>query len=367
MLLIALLIAFTFPIAFLVILNRFDLYNTGKFHFNLLTLAGGVVAYYVAAHINPWVVNMGWAPWSTVVRFVAPVVEEILKSLILIYLVQRADFNYVVDGALYGFGAGIGFAVIENYEYVTGNAQIALVLALVRVFSTNLMHATGSGLIGTALAYSRGDKNKRQGFFIILGGFAVAMLFHGLFNTMVNAGAFLVLAIAYGVIGLWLIWTIIRRGMNIQKDWVAEKLGMADRVTLEETKVVSNIETVNEVLRPVEQRFGTEKAGLVRNLIYKQAEIGIKRKLLESVTSDVRKAEMETIIKELVAEVDDLRKNIGAYCMMMVREVYLGQDLQMWNLLNARVAAAGLGQKGGGLWDRVATRVKQNPDEAEKP
>ncbi|MEN9561895.1 MAG: hypothetical protein RIR73_139 [Chloroflexota bacterium] len=365
MLVTALLIAFTFPIAFLVILNRFDLYNTGKFHFNLLTLAGGLVAYFIAAQINPWVVNMGWASWSTVVRFVAPVVEEILKSLILIYLVQRADFNYVVDGALYGFGAGIGFAVIENYEYVTGNAQVALVLALVRVFSTNLMHATGSGLIGTALAYSRGDKNKRQGIFIILGGYAVAMLFHGLFNTMVNAGAFLILAIAYGVIGLWLIWTIIRRGMNIQKNWVAEKLGMADRVTLEETKVVSNIEAVHEVLNPVEQRFGTEKAGLVRNLIYKQAEIGIKRKLLESVTSDVRKTEMETIIKDLAAEVDELRKNIGAYCMMMVREVYLGQDLQIWNLLNARVAAAGLGQKGGGLWNRVSARLKDSSSQKE--
>ena len=136
---------------------------------------------------------------------------------------------------------------------------------------------------------------------------------------------------------------------------------------LEETKVVSNIETINEVLRPVEQRFGSEKASLVRNLIYKQAEIGIKRKLLESVASETRKIEMEAIIKELASEVDVLRQNIGSYCMMMVREVYLGQDLQIWNLLNARVAAAGLGQKGGGLWDRVATRVKQNPDEAEKP
>ncbi|MBK9207159.1 MAG: PrsW family intramembrane metalloprotease [Anaerolineales bacterium] len=37
----------------------------------------------------------------------APILEEILKSLILIYLVKRAEFNYVVDGAIYGFGAGL--------------------------------------------------------------------------------------------------------------------------------------------------------------------------------------------------------------------------------------------------------------------
>ena len=51
--------------------------------------------------------------------------------------------------------------------------------------------------------------------------------------------------------------------------------------------------------------------------------------------------------------------------MMFVRTVYLEQDIQIWNLLNARVAAAGLGQKGGGLWDRVNTRMKDshNPQE----
>ena len=47
--------------------------------------------------------------------------------------------------------------------------------------------------------------------------------------------------------------------------------------------------------------------------------------------------------------------------MMMVREVYLGSDMQIWGLLNARIAAAGLGQKGGGLWDRVTELLRESP------
>ncbi len=359
---IALAIAFVIPLLFLWFLRKFDLFQTGQIRLNLTTLICGLAAYAIAAQINPAMVNAGWVTWDQVIRITAPIVEELLKGLILIYLVQRADFNYVVDGALYGFGAGIGFAIIENYEYVTGNPEIALTVAIARVFSTNLVHATASGLIGTALAYRRGDSTWR-GWAVVLGGYSVSILLHMIFNTMVNAGAFLVVAIIFGLTGMGLIWYVIKRGLNVQKDWVAEKLNMTDRVTRQETKVASNIEAINEVLSPVEKRFGLQMASLVRSLIYKQAEMGIKRKLLETAANETRKNDINTIIEDLSRETNDLRKQIGPYCMMMVRSVYLDHDIQIWNLLNARVAAAGLGQKGGGLWDRVNERLQMPPSQ----
>lgn len=362
---IALFIAFTIPLLFLLALNKFDLYKTGQIKFNVATLISGLVAYEIAAQINPAMVNAGWVTWDQVIRITAPIIEELLKALILIYLVQRADFNYVVDGALYGFGAGIGFAIIENFEYVTGNPEIALSVALARVFSTNLVHATASGLIGTALAYRRGDATWR-GWAVVLGGYVISILIHMIFNTMVSAGAFLVVAIIFGLTGMGLIWYVIKRGLNIQKEWVAEKLNMTDRVTRQESKVVSNIEAINEVLSPVEKRFGSKMASLVRNLIYKQAEMGIKRKLLETAANETRRNDINKIIQDLSMETNELRKQIGPYCMMMVRSVYLDNDLQIWNLLNARVAAAGLGQKGGGLWDRVNERMQAIPPQEDE-
>ncbi len=362
---IALSIAFIVPLLFLLLLRRFDLYQTGQIKFNLATLIWGLFAYTIAARINPAMVNAGWVTWDQVIRITAPIVEELLKALILIYLVQRADFNYVVDGALYGFGAGIGFAIIENFEYVTGHADIALTVALARVFSTNLVHATASGLIGTALAYRRGDSTWR-GWVAVVGGYLVSILIHMVFNTMVNAGAFLVVAIIFGVTGMALIWYVIKRGLNVQKEWVAEKLNMTDRVTRQESKVVSHIETINEILSPVEKRFGASMATLVRNLIYKQAEMGIKRKLLDTAANEAKKSEIKKIIGDLSEEMNNLRKQIGPYCMMMVRSVYLDQDIQVWNLLNARIAESGTGQKGGGLWDRANARMQAPPSQDER-
>ena len=75
---------------------------------------------------------------------------------------------------------------------------------------------------------------------------------------------------------------------------------------------------------------------------------------------------MNEIIEGLVTDTNDLRNQIGTYCMILVREVYLGQDIQVWNLLNARIAAAGPGQKGGGLWDRVNVRMKETNEPQEE-
>lgn len=365
--LIAIFIAFTIPLLFLFFLRKFDLFSTGKFSVNIFTVMWGVVAYALAAQINPAMVNAGWVTWDQVIRITAPILEEILKAIILIYLVQRADFNYVVDGALYGFGAGIGFAIIENYEYVSGSPEIALTIALARVFSTNLVHATGSGVIGTALAYRRGNASWRGVVAVILGGYAFSIIFHMVFNTMVSAGTYIIVAVLFGAVGMSLIWFVIRRGMDTQKQWVGEKLGVEDRVTKSETRAVTGIDkVVQELLKPFEERFGSEKVPAVRDLLSKQAEIGIKRKLLDSTPSPIKRKEVEDIIQKLVHEMEELRRLIGVYPMMFVRTVYLDQDKKVWDTLNARVAASSTGQKGGGVWDRVNERVKQSPPQDDK-
>ncbi|MCE9646667.1 MAG: PrsW family intramembrane metalloprotease [Chloroflexi bacterium] len=357
--------AFVIPLLFLFLLNKFDLYGTGKFPVNILTILCGALAYFLAAQINPAFIQAGWATRDQVVRITAPILEEFLKALILIYLVQRADFNYVVDGAIYGFGAGIGFAIIENYEYITGHPELAMTIAVARVFSTNLIHATASGLIGTALAYRRGESSWR-GWVVVLLGYLIAMAFHMGFNTMVSAGTFLVFAIIFGAVGVGLIWFVIKRGLNIQKNWVGEKLGMGDRVTKSEATVVRNIEDLREVLAPIEKQFGPAKVPIVEGIIRRQAEIGIKRKLLDTTPSESKRSEIEKIIDTLGKEMDVLRRQAGSYCMMFVRTVYLEHDVKIWDAINSRIAESNTGQKGGGLYDRVTQRIKPVPPQEDK-
>jgi RsiW-degrading membrane proteinase PrsW (M82 family) len=363
---VALGIAFIIPLVFLFLLNKFDLYGTGKFYINLLTILCGALAYFLAAQINPAIINSGLASRNQVIRLTAPILEEFLKALILIYLVQRADFNYVVDGAIYGFGAGIGFAIIENYEYITGHPHIAMTIAIARVFSTNLIHATASGLIGTALAYRRGDRSWR-GWMAVLLGYLFAMAFHMGFNTMVSAGTFLIFAVVFGFTGVGIIYAAIKRGLNLQKTMFVEGLNDLNRTTRNEVKALNTIEKFDDLLKPFEIQFGRKKKEMVKDMLSKQAELGIKTVLLDSASSENQKRDMERVINDLQSEIGLIRGKIGSYCMMFVRAVYMDTDIKIWDAINSRVAESSTGQKGGGAYDRLTERMKPVPPQEDRP
>lgn len=363
---IALTIASLIPLGFLYFINKRNLFDTGKRDFVIYSMLWGVVAYIIAAQINPFIIDADWASREQVIRIIGPILEELLKSLILIYLIQRADFNYVVDGAVYGFGAGIGFAIIENYEYVVNNPDIAIIVAVARVFSTNLIHAAGSGVIGVVLSMLRAERSKAKGWLWILGGYLFSMSFHMVFNTLVSTGVAVIFAIIFGGAGLGLIYLAIRRGLRIQKEFISEKLGELNRVTKNEVKALNRIEELNKLLEPLTLQFGKEKAEKVKSMLSKQAEIGIKTKLLDTTPSESKKQEMNKIINSLHAEMETLRDEIGSYCMLFVRQVYLSQDMNLWGAINSRIAESSTGQKGGGLWDRASSRVQSSRSEEDE-
>src|SRR6476619_6693825 len=55
---------------------------------------------------------------------IAPVVEELVKALILVvlFLAFRREFDNVLDGIVYGAMVGLGFAFVENILYFSFSA-----------------------------------------------------------------------------------------------------------------------------------------------------------------------------------------------------------------------------------------------------
>ena len=178
-------LAFTIPLLFLAIIHKFDFYQTGQFRYILLCFAWGGIAYFLAVLTNRTIVRFGLADWETIIRFGAPIIEEILKALFLLYLVRRPQFTYSVDGAVYGFASGIGFAVFENYEYVTSTPELALAVALQRVFSTNLIHGSSSAIMGITLGVFRLETSGSRWFILLSGlGLAIGQHMLGMENTV---------------------------------------------------------------------------------------------------------------------------------------------------------------------------------------
>lgn len=361
---IALLIASLIPLLSLYLIYKLDLYKTGDFRSVLMCFLAGAVGFWVASMVNRTTISLGWLPRSSVVRYSAPVVEEICKGLILLYLVRRPNFTYFVEGAVYGFAAGIGFAIFENYEYILAAPSAGIMVAVSRVISTNLIHATTCGLLGIALGLARFQRGFRVAL-VSLAGLLIAMLLHVGYNnlvTRVNSGLLLVYAAVCGLGGAGIIALAIRRGLKEEKQWIEEKLGSADRVTRSEATAVQRMENVHEILKPIAQRFGDKKAAQIEQFLIIQARLGILRKSLDKLNDERMKRSVEEQMSKLQVEMDKARLEVGSYAMLYLRNIFPEGGSPIWGRLESAIqerAAARPAAGGMNLYAKLKARQEE--------
>jgi RsiW-degrading membrane proteinase PrsW (M82 family) len=361
----AFVIAAVIPLLALYIIYRLDLYKTGEPRAIWMCLMAGVVAFWTASLINRTTISQGWLARMDVVRYSAPMIEEILKGLLLWYLVSRPKFTYFVEGAVYGFAAGMGFAIFENFQYIASAGGAGFAVAASRVISTNLIHATTCGILGIALGAARFKRSfgKIQ---ISIAGLLVAILLHVGFNnlvTRVNSGLLLVYAASCGLAGAGLIALLIQRGLKEEKIWIEEKLGMLDRVTSGEAAIVQRLEKVHELLKPLAERFGNKKAAQIEHFLIIQARMGILRKSLDKLSDERMKRSVEDQINRLRAEMDEARRQVGSYAMLYLRHTIPENASPLWGRLEALIQerAAAPRPTGGGMnvWETLKLRQEE--------
>lgn len=116
---------------------------------------------------------------------ITPVCEEILKALpILFVAVFVSDKRSTLF--LKAMSIGIGFAVMENTFILLQNIEnVSLFWAMIRGFSSGLMHALCTLFVGIGISMVR---KRRKLFFS--GTFALlitASIYHSLFNMLIQA------------------------------------------------------------------------------------------------------------------------------------------------------------------------------------
>jgi RsiW-degrading membrane proteinase PrsW (M82 family) len=356
---IALLVAFAIPCLYLYFgIYQRDFFQTGNVTLIIYCFLWGAFAYVLAYWTNSTALKLNLISRDNLVMYSAPIVEEIFKGAILVYLIRRSDFTYFVDGAIYGFTAGIGFAVFENMEYVFGHPGTALALAIARVFSTNLIHATASGSIGIALGLSRFERsNSIKRLLTVLGSILIAMSLHMAFNNLVNRNAPILLAILVGLAGAGVIVIIMLQGMKDLKSWVNEKIKEERTVTNNEASIVNQFEKVDDILEPFASRFGLDKASIAREMLLMQAQMSIHKKTAEKHQDEKMRQASETQVNELRRKMDENRKKLGWYCMLQLRGIFPEEGNPWWGTMQMSVQVP-KEQAGTGLWTALNKKVK---------
>jgi len=113
--------------------------------------------------------------------FGAPVVEESLKALYIIYLIRTNRVGFMVDAAICGFAVGAGFAVLENCIYMRVFADSSLFLWTIRGFGTAMMHG-GTTCLFAIISSNLWGRSASPSWRAFVPGLALATVIHAVYN-----------------------------------------------------------------------------------------------------------------------------------------------------------------------------------------
>ena len=147
----------------------------------LLGAFAGVASYAISGPVMD-ALHLGFTQYS---RYAAPIVEECLKTGVMIYLITRNRVGFMIDAAIFGMAIGAGFAVFENIYYAQVFPDANLGVWMVRGFGTAIMHGGATAINGvTALSLS----SRRSEFNPLnyLPGLILAVSLHTIFNQFTH-------------------------------------------------------------------------------------------------------------------------------------------------------------------------------------
>jgi len=166
---------------FLAALVYLDSYKLIPMRWVLGTIALGCGTAIVSYPMNH--IGLEWLEieFVTFTRYIAPLIEEALKALVIIALIRRNRIGFLVDAAIFGFAVGAGFAIFENLFYLQSLPDTKLGTWIIRGFGTAIMHG-GATAIFAIVSHALAGQKMTRGRSVFIPGFVVAVIVHSVFN-----------------------------------------------------------------------------------------------------------------------------------------------------------------------------------------
>ena len=313
----------------LVALVLIDSYKLVALRAVLLAVGAGVGAAVLSYLVNTWLapeLALGPGRYSA---YVAPVLEESLKGMCVLYLLFRNRVGFVVDAAILGFGIGTGFAFLENLYYLRVMPDATIWTWIVRGFGTAIMHG-GATAILAMIAKALYDRAAHPRLWVLLPGLAAAVALHSLYNHfLLNplvATALIVLVFP------WVCIVVFQLSEQGTREWLGTGFDI-DQELLRAMRAGQVAATpVGEYLTTVRDRFEPEVIVDMMCLLRLRAELAIKAKGILMMREAGFEAEPDPSLKATFDELRYLEKNIGRTGMLALTPFLHTSTRDLWEL-----------------------------------
>jgi protease PrsW len=314
---------------FLGALVLLDSYKLISLRAILLAVGAGAVAALVGYAVN---VPLGPGLGLDMARYtvlVAPVVEELLKAVYIVWLLRRNKVGFVVDAATYGFAVGTGFAFIENIYYLPVHPNPTIWTWIVRGFGTALMHG-GTTAIFAMISRTLQNRAPAFRFSFLIPGLALAVVLHSLYNQFLVspllATALILLVFPYIVMFLF------QKSERETSSWLGSGFD-TDQELLRVMRAGQVSDTpVGQYLKGLRMSYPPEAIVDMMCLLRLRAELGIKAKGILLMREAGFEAEPDPSLPAKLEEMRYLEQSIGRTGMRALKPFVHASTQDIWQL-----------------------------------
>lgn len=312
-------------LALLIVMDSFKLV---PIRFVLQALAAGAAAALAALLINNQLIDGVGVPLPVVTRVIAPVVEELLKLLFVVYAIRSRRVGFPVDAAIVGFAVGTGFALIENAYYLVALPTAGPLLWLVRGFGAAILHGATTG-IAAILAQTIAGRRAGQGWRVFVPGTLAAIATHALYNQFVLPP--LVATLVLMAVLPPLVLATFERSERATREWMGDGLDLDVellRLVLSEDFGHTRLGAYLQELR---SRFPGPVVADMFCLMRLELELGIRAKGMLMAREAGLDMPLDDELIAGLAEVRYLEKAIGPTGLMALTPLQVSSDRDAWH------------------------------------
>jgi len=266
-------------------------------------------------------------------RYAAPVTEETLKAVVLMYVFWRRRVGFLVDAAILGFAVGAGFAVVENVEYLRALSNESVWLWVIRGFGTAMVHATTTALVAIA-ARTLLDRSQRHVLAALWPGWMAAVVLHSAFNHVE------VSALASAALGLIVLPAIVlvvfSRSEQATRAWMGDGLDLDVELLRLVTSSEFGATRLGRYLTELRSRFPGPVVADMFCLLRLDLELSIRAKGMLMAREAGLEVPVDDALRAQLAERVYLKTAIGRTGMIALRPLQVTGARDEWQqtLLN---------------------------------
>jgi protease PrsW len=316
-------------ISFLGALIYLDSYKLVNIRAIALTIAVGSIAAIAALFVNSWAMDSLLINRTIYTRYGAPVAEEILKVMFIIYLIRRKKVGFMVDAGIRGFAIGAGFALFENIYYLNSLETTNLFVWVIRGFGTAIMHGGTTCIFAIVSKNLMDVKNSEKNYWFVP-GIAAAVFIHSFFNHLFFAPLINTAVVIVTLPSLMM--TVYHRSEQATQKWLG--VGFDADVSILNMIISGNIaqSRIGVYLTSLRNRFAPEIVVDIFCYLKVYLELSIQAKGILLIRETGFDVPLDPDIQKKFNELDYLEKSIGRTGKIALAPFLRTSSRDLWQL-----------------------------------